>query len=362
MLAGREQISIRQAMFLFLTITFSPAIRLIATYTSQVAKEASWLSPLVSLMIFIPVVLMMQSVYKNYKDISYMEVMNHILGRIMGKIVLVIYMLWTTAIIALYTRYYSERIVSSIFPNVNMSIFIIVMILLVALVLRTGITVIARMNEIILPIIVFIFFALILFTFPSIDVKNLMPVSSDSIWPIAKASMSINAILSYFFIVFFISDKISSKENIKKVGIQTIIFLTITNTILIVSTVGSLGYSITQRIPLPFLIVVKQISLFDILQKLEPVVVVMWISSDFVIIVVFTYIVLQMIKSLFNLSDTKPLINIFLIFIYIFSLYICNSRFELEQFSAKVFTPVNVVLFIILPFLIFAVGKIRKKV
>ena len=57
MISGKDKISIRQAMYLFLTIVASPAIRLVPVYAAQTAEEAAWLAPIVAAVILFLIVL-----------------------------------------------------------------------------------------------------------------------------------------------------------------------------------------------------------------------------------------------------------------------------------------------------------------
>lgn len=360
MTADKERISMKQAIFLFLTITFSPAIRLIPAFGASEAKQAAWLAPLVSCIALALLVILLQRMVKN-KSGSFMEIIYDVAGTVMGKILIMLYLIWVTILLAMYVRYYAERIVSTIFPDTSISVFIIAMLVFVAYVLHDGIVSIARMNEIIFPVIVVIFFILGLFILPKVEVDNLLPVSSLDILPVLKASTGLTAIWVYLLFLFFIGDKIKHKEKTKKAGIQAAVFLLIANFVLLAMTIGTLGYSVAERLPLPFMITVKQISVFEILQKIESVVVTLWIASDFIIITVFAYIALQMMKSLFKLSETKPLINIYLVLIYFLTLYLAKSIFELEDFSRIVAIPVNILLGFIMPFIIFAVAKVRRK-
>lgn len=360
MTSNSEKITIMQAVWLFISITFSPAMRLVPGFGAQVAKQAVWISPLISCLVLFLLVLLLQRIYKNHNG-SFMAIITEITGTVAGKILGGLYLIWVTLLVALYVRYYAERILSAILPDGNIGIFIITMLVLVAYVVRSGIVTVARMNQIILPIIVIHFFLLSFFVFPKVELDNLYPINIlDDVPRIAEASRAQIAIWGYLLLLFFMGDQISHKDQIQKAGKGAAIFLFIANTLLLVMTIGTLGYSVTERLPLPYLIVVKQISIFNILQKIESVVVTIWIASDFIIITVFTYIALRMMKSLFTLRDTKPLINIYMVLIYFLAVYLAKSSWELEKFS-EITILLNIIFGFIIPFLLFVVAEIRNK-
>ena len=83
--------------------------------------------------------------------------------------------------------------------------------------------------------------------------------------------------------------------------------------------------------------------------------------ADFTLITTLLVIVLNLIKSIFNLSDTKPLINILAVLIYYLSLGINSRRFELEDFTNNLLMPLNITLGYGFPFILFTLSKLKKK-
>lgn len=362
MLGDSKKISIRQAVFLFTTIILTPAIRVIPIYTSERAEQAAWLSPGASIVSLILLSLIWQSFYKRYRDHSLMDIYYDILGKIPGKFLVFMYLLWLIILTALYLRYFASRFVSSIYTNMNASIFIIIILVLITYSLRRGLSTLARLNEVVFPLLAVSFFALIVFILPNIRTEFLEPVSYRSILPVLNASVGIIGILSYFTFIFIIGDMINNKESIRKVGFQISLFLLITITLTIIATLGSFSYAVVKRTQLPFLMAVKQISLFDTLERIESVVISTWIISDFVLISFFILCILHLFKSLFKLSDIRPLININAILLYLLSLFLANNIFELQTFSNDFAIYSNIAFGVIIPIIVFFIGKIRKKV
>lgn len=348
-------------MFLFLTITFSPSVRLLPNYAATYGKQAGWLSPIVSFIVMVPIIYMLHNIYKKYKGDSFMDIMNDICGKAVGKAITFLYILWITVLTALYVRYYAERLLSVLLPHVDISVFIILMLITVFVVIRTSMVVLTRMNEIILSIIVIFFIFSVAFSLPEIKIENLLPVSRLDIVPIIRANIGVLAIWSYLPFIFLFSDIINNKEHIKKIGLETLTFLVIVTVAVILVPIGILSAPIISITPIPFYAAVKQIALFDTIERIESFLVTMWLISDFVLISVFIFMVMGMFKSVFKLSEIRPLTSMYIIFIYFLSVYISRSIFELQDFSDKLLIPANIIFGICIPVLIFGIGKIRKK-
>lgn len=160
--------------------------------------------------------------------------------------------------------------------------------------------------------------------------------------------------------MFFFADKVNDKEHIKRLGIKTTVFITISSMLIIIITVGTLGSSLAERVSLPYILTVKEISVLNTLERLESITLSLWVAADCIIISVFTYILVYILNSLFRLSGTKALTGPVMLITYVLSLVLARNRFELEEFSNKIFIPFNVILGFVIPVIVFIVGKIRK--
>ncbi|MGE5679144.1 MAG: GerAB/ArcD/ProY family transporter, partial [Pseudomonadota bacterium] len=271
------------------------------------------------------------------------------------------YMLWAIWLSALYTRYYAERLTSSIYTTVSNNIIILFTLIPIAYMLRSGFTVIARMSEVLLPFIGGMLVLLSVFLLPSIRTDNVLPVSISDVIPMFKASLSTTSILAYLFLLFFLSDKIVNMKSLKTFGyIAT--YINISSVVLVnFITIGVLGYSVTQRAPLPVLITVKQVSLLDTIENIEAIIIAIWIFADFTLISTMLVVALNLLKSLFRLSDTKPLINILVILVYFLSLGISSDKFELEEFSNVLLIPINITLGYVFPLILFLTNVVKQK-
>ncbi len=362
MIGDKGKITIWQAVLLFVTLTASPTVRVVSGSTAREAKQAAWITPFIALFAFLIIVLVMHSMYRKYKEVSFMEIIYNITGSFIGKIIMIIYVINILILLALYIRFLAERLAMSIYPYIDIDIIIGIMLVVVAVVLRNGIENIARMNQIFFPLLLVSILIIIALMIPNVELKNLTPISYLDIEPIFIASLTPLAIWSYFTFIFFIGDKIKETENIKKYGIMSAIFLFIITTVIIIASVGTLGHSIISRSPLSFFVAVKQISFFDFIERIEALLISIWILSDFIIISVFSYILLNIFKDTFKINEIKPLVNVFMVFAYILSLYIANSAFELTNFSNKFQIYANVIIGFVFPVIIWGVGKVRKKI
>jgi spore germination protein KB len=352
MIAGREKISANQLMLLFIMCTYS--------LTAKEAGPAAWLSPVIPAFCLLILVVIVQSFFKKNNNMNLTDVYMKILGKLPGYLILFVYLFAILVLLALYTRYYAERITSSIFPDTSISFFIIVMLALVYYIVRGGLAALARFNELVFIVFIVLLGLGIFLSLFNVEITHLLPISTLDIIPVVRTSPVILAIWTYFLFVFFFADKVNDKEHIMRLGIKTTVFITISSMIIIITTVGTLGSSLAERVSLPYILTVKEISILDTLERLESITLSLWVAADCIIISVFTYIILSILKTLFRLSSTKALAGPVLLITYVLSMVLARNRFELEAFSNKIFIPFNVLLGFVVPVIVFIVGKIRN--
>ena len=359
-----DKISLRQAMLIFTMIIISPAARIIPALAAKKANQAGWVAPLFTVIFAFILLFIYILIYKKFKteQVSLMDICYKVFGNVLGKIIVLIYLLYITILAALYLRYFGERLVSTILGNVNINLIIIPLLLIIAYIFKKGIVTFARMIEILLPIILIVLFICFIGLIPILKIKYFLPVSTSDIGPIFNASIATTGIFAYFTIVFFMGDKITNISNLKKSGIQTIITYTLITGLIIFLCIGTVSYYIVDASNYPFLIAVKQIEFFKTFEKFESIIVAEWVVSDFSIIIFFIFAALNMLKTIIKTKEEGRFSNIYIIFIYILCFVLAGNTFEMVKLSSDYIIYSNILLFFGLPLLILIVGKIRKKI
>lgn len=363
MLASQEKISVRQAMAIFLTTAYSPSLRFILAAGAKEAKQAAWLAPIITLFFILPVIFCLHRTYKNYKNASFMEVMEDIFGLAVGKTISVLYIIFMTFQLAIAIYNSADKLVSSAYTQTNQLVFVAVMMFAVAFIARkSGISILGRMSEILTAVLVFVFLFLAILGLKDIKISNITPISYLDIFPAFKANLIIMGVWSNLPLMFLLSNHFNNKEKIKKVCSQTILLSTFLTVVLLVLGIGILGTSTIKLSPVPYITTIKQISVFGFLERLEAIVLSLWIISDFMAIPIFIFIVLNIFKSLFKLSDTKPLIGIYSVILFFMAMMFGRNTFEVQALGFSIIVPLNIFFGFIMPVLVLVVGMIRKKV
>ncbi len=362
MLKCNGKITVRQVYILFILTTLSPTIRIFPSICSKAAKTAAWVVPIISAVGLVILYLVINEFFKKKNINNLSDVFNAALGNITGKILLSIYLIWCIVLYCLYIRYYAGRLLGSIFPNEDIRFFLVVMMVIVLMAARGKIETFLRFSEFSFLLFILVLILLSIILLSDVKLSNIYPVTFHDAVPAAGASIDILAVWSYLLLPFFFGESIINKNQIRKYGKQATVFLVIMTVVILITVVGSLGPSVVSRMSLPFFNAIKVITFIETFDRFESVVLAIWVAADFILISFFAIVIINIIKSLFSISETKYLTTPVALFGYVGSQYISATRFEREVFSIKFAVNANLVLFFAVPIIIMIIGKIRKKI
>jgi len=341
---------------------YSASIRLFPTYAAKAGERAGWLTPIISTLPFICLVYIIQALFKNNKEANLSDIIFKALGKVFGTALLILYLIWSMISLGINVRYFAERFLTSLIPNTPMNFFTVTILAFVFYALRRGIVYVSRTVEYLFLVFTAVFTALFIFSLPNVEIINLFPVTYHDILPLMKSSYTNIGIWGAFTFIFFFGDEINDKEHIKRFGLQGTAYLAITAVMILIQTIGIYGYSVTERVSMPYVFVIKSISILETIERIESFAVASWIIVDFITICIYVYVTVSIIKSLFSLSEVKSLVSPITIFAFIFSQYIAHNRFELENFSRYYSLLAITILGFVFPLIVLIIGKIRKKI
>lgn len=357
-----NKVSVKQLIIVIIVMTISPAVRFLPAYAAKNAAEAGWITPWAAIPPIIATIYFIHNIFKNYQSKSTCQIIKDILGKYIGTAALLVHFAWILLLTSFYLRFSAERLVSSIYPNIDINYFIVITIIVISYILRSGETSVARMGEILLPILLIVIAFIMLLLIPKIRADALLPISFSDTLPILKGSVGTLSIFSYMFIVFFFSENIVGKQNIKKLFIKGTFVLQVMIFMVLFTSFGILGSSVIIRAPIPFLVTVKQISIADTIENFESVAVATWMLSDAVLISTMFFALLNLAKGTFKLSNTKSFINIVAVLLFLLSNSIAKNRLELDIYAITAMVGINIALGFGTPVLLFVVGKLRHKI
>jgi len=361
-LTQNSKISARQAFIIFMVSILSAAIRLFPTSCAEIGEQAAWLAPIFGALPLLLLCLILSALFKKQSVAGFFDAIKLSLGKIGGGIMVSFYLFWVMIVYFIYIRYFAERLLSTIFPDTDIQFFIYSMMILVFIGARGKLETFARFSEVAFFLFTVVLIAFFILLIPTVKAENLLPITHYNLLPAAKAAYPILGIWGYLTLIYFLGDSVADKGNIMRIGKKGVVFLAFMTTLILVFVIGSVGYTVARRMPVPFFSATKLITIMEGLDRLEPVLLSVWIILDFIIITLFAKLVMRIAKNLFAVSEEKYLASPVVLLGAVGSQLLASSRFELETFSSKLGILINIITCFVFPAVVLAVGKLRKKI
>ncbi|MGN8768198.1 GerAB/ArcD/ProY family transporter [Paenibacillus barengoltzii] len=294
---------IGKMMYLAVTPT---AILSTPAITFNVAKQDMWISPIWALSGVVTVCIAF-GFHKLYPGQNVIQACNRILGPVLGKAVGLVILLYYMYISGIMIREYGEFVVGSFLLHTPLLVISGSMVFICAIVVRSGVEIIARFAEMFIPIFTMLFLLLIVPLVPELQIQNMFPIMGEGIAPSISGAFVLQAWFSEFLTASFLIPFANQVDKLKKSIAISLLAVILTLVVTNLVTLLLLG-NITGNYTYPFLIVARYINLSDFFTHLEALFMAIWVLGAFVKICVFFYTIALGTAQMMNLRDYQPIV------------------------------------------------------
>jgi hypothetical protein len=276
-----RKITHRQLMALAFVSLLSPLIRSVPDGEILIAGKAAWLSPVAAVLPTLALYGVMRLFLKRRRrDEGMGELILRAYGGVIGRGVLVIFALWLTAYTGLVLRVAGERLVSYVYNDTGWIIFAAVILAASWIAALGRVNSLARTAGVFFPIVTAVLITVFLFLAADIKPDNLLPVTCYDIPNILLAGLRLAGSFSVIGYYTFIYGSVDSQKS--RGGIGYVAALLAVTLLISASTIGVLSAGIAGTMQSPFFVIIRNITFFNVLERIEAVVIALWVISDFV--------------------------------------------------------------------------------
>ena len=280
-----DGITPRQLTAAAFVAVLSPLIRRFPRVTVATAGRTAWLSvPMTAL----PLALIGLVLWRFYRrrplGTGFADILCLALGKWPGRILTGLYGLWVVFYAGFLLRSGADRFITTVYPGAGPAVFVIVTVLLCLPALCARLCPITRAAMIFRPLMVILFLAVFILTTRDMDPALLLPLTAGDLLPNAAAALqTANALSSVAFLLFF-TDHLNRRYTRRDGAVAwTVVMLGIT-LLMTLACLGVFGPALTARLSYPFFMLVRDFSALGTLERAEPVVLALWVLSDFVML------------------------------------------------------------------------------
>ncbi|MFJ8257123.1 endospore germination permease [Peribacillus asahii] len=350
--------ALQMGMMIYSSIVTTSILYLPASTYNYAGKDL-WLSPIPSAILSVMIVCLLYKLHDLYPRASIIQYSCSIVGRIGGKLIGAILLLFILFLSNQALWQYGEFVSSYFLPLTPQVVILGTISFASALAVYGGVEVMGRLSDLLTPLLLFMFLIILILLLPDIRGKNMLPIFANGVTPILKGSYFSNLwFCESLFITFFLPF-LKNLEKGRKWGIVSVFFLLFTVMSMNLVALLVLGNA-TGSFDAPLMNAVQYINIADFLSHLEAIVMAAWIAGAFIKMYVFYYVLALGTAQWFNLSDYRPLVFPIAFLSVVLAIWQVPDVIAFRVYVQTVNSVVGPLLFIMIPLFLLLIAFLRK--
>lgn len=350
----------------------SPLIRRVPAKTAESAGGGAWLSVVLAAA---PLAVAFFFAYllvgaKGGRGLG--AVLKEALGEVVGRVLLAVYALWFVFLASFILRSGADRFIGTIYPGSGPSLFVVVMLLACLPAAMGQLKTLARSAMLFRPVLLAVLLVVFAFSLPDVRLAGMWQITPQNELDVIYGTFSVFGPMSICLYLAFVTDQTEGQIKLSGIGAWLLAALAVAE-LLCVTTIGVFGAEMTAQLRNPFFALVRDVKIFNAVERIDAIVVAMWVFSDFVLISLLLYTAAKNLRMTFGIEPTEekakltdlshgrwpaPLCALLAM---VSGLTMASDAIALEKFTEVIVPVLNLVFSIVLPPLVFVTGRLRGK-
>ncbi|WP_053376477.1 GerAB/ArcD/ProY family transporter [Paenibacillus sp. FJAT-27812] len=288
---NKPKISVNQVFWMTFSIEMAMTLYLTQSLVIHTAKQDAWMSFLIGGVIACGITLLSVALARLYPDQTLVEFSRTILGRWLGKIIVVPFLAMWIFISSTLLRQFSDFFQMIMFDQTPTSVLMLMMMLIVSgLVWTGGIASIARCSQIVGPIIMVIVVLIICLSFNNFEFEQILPVFSDSgVGALIRGSLTPASVFGdAVFLLMLTKFMENPRQGTKKV-VWGVAVVSVISSVLTLTALSIFGPALASKMLFPTFEMIRYVSLMEFIQNIEIFSTVIWFFSVFIKLSVYLF-------------------------------------------------------------------------
>ncbi|MDD4236937.1 MAG: endospore germination permease [Desulfotomaculaceae bacterium] len=355
---NKNKISDGQAIVLIVLASISSALFFVPLGVVTIVDQDAWIAMILAtflamLLVYYP----LADLGRRYPGKTIIQYSENILGRFAGKLVGAIFVYYFFQNHCWALREFGE--VTAVFlPKTPMLVIMLLLSLLTAYAVNSGLEVIGRCAELLFPIGVFALVFIVVGSAGLMDFTKIMPVMEGPVLPLLWATLIPLDWLSVGFVFSVITASVN-KRSIVKNGLTAVGMAGVILTVFSLVNIMVIGTPLLKKISFPLLELARY-GKIPVFERMEVLIVVFWSSWIFVKGALFSYATVLSLSQFFNLAGYRFLILSETVLAIAYAVYQYNSFVEMS-YLFNTATLYYISLSVGLPFTLWLVSIARSK-
>ncbi len=284
------------------------SVKMLFTYPRYLVERClngAWLSVIIYTLLALAVFYVTARLYLKTGRISIIAQAEAVGGRVFRMIVGIFSIALIMVTIAPMVRAFPEAIKTVLLQNTNMLTIVASLAVASFFGAWLGIEALGRATAIFLPVAAFFILSFFVLLAPYYDVNNLFPFS---FYDVSIGNTSSFSLFSDIFVLNFLLPYTGDMKRVKNCGIAALIISGITGTLIVLTYCLVYPFPASSRFIVPIYQLARMVKIGTYFQRLESVFEFVWSISILIYCAIYLFVMCDIFKKSFALSDYKPLI------------------------------------------------------
>ncbi|MBT2289702.1 endospore germination permease [Paenibacillus albidus] len=355
-----KPIEARQFFILTFGLTIGTSILVTPAGLAHTAREDAWIGALVSVILNLLMVLLYIALARLYPGKTIFEIHEAVLGRWLGKAVTLLYLFYFLILVGTLLGNLGFFLTSEMMPETPIEAIQILFLATAVMSAYKGILILARVGELLFPWVVFFFLVLGLTLFPQIQWNHIKPLLEGGWMPVAKGGMDASMFQELIVLLTFFP-LVENRTKAERAYFGGVLAGGLMTSIIVLLSVLVLGIEQTENSTFPAFALAKSINVGNFLQRVEGILITIWILTFFIKISLLFLSILKGTQTVAGLKKKHhlifPLTALFLIIAwntYINSVYV-------GAMIQKVWWKYSMLYLVFMPLVLYVTGWFRTR-
>lgn len=360
---GQDNICVRDMMLMLGVGLLSPMIRVLPRQTVTEADATGWMAALVALPVLLLIIgCMYWAIERLPGEKGLGELFTCGFGHVVGRAVCGVYFLWALFSLSVALRLYGERLMTTAYRGTSLFLFLLALLALELWISHGKLDAFARMARIFSYVLANTLVLVMVFSLPNVEVRNLLPIWFDDAPGAVRSALPALANMGTGVFLFFLSGRVTRREKKPQETMWWTAGFCVLLSMLSAIIIGSFGAKLVMRMQVPFFSLAKGIRISGAMDRVESIVVAVWVLTDVVFIGLLIRIACTAGRVAFRLESGQRLATPILFAAFPSAFLVAENTFALNRVSDGILEVGNLILAYGVPLAACAAAKLRKRI
>lgn len=356
----KQKIGTISAIMITLSIVVSYITSSLPRTFINETKSATLLNIIYITAIVLFLILLLCKLFKKFPGLDLLDISDFLGGKILKDIVGVFFIFYFIVSSSIMLRNFCESLVVVYYPLTSYVFIILMFIIALALTNRLGFNATINTASIIFPLVLISAILLFCGNLDNFSFRRIFPILGDGFYNTFVLGLKNIGAFGGICYLYFLPPMLKEPEKFKKIAVISVIATGLFILLCVATLLFMFSFFITTDEIMPLFSAARHIEFGSFFQRFESIFLLIWIISFCCYLSITCKFSAHIFNKMFNLSDMKPVLNLFVLLM--FRVTLLPKNYAISNFlETNIYRYLRIAVGFILGISILILANIKKK-